>query len=93
MPREYQIKPGTASPSPTQFGAADINLQTPRFVAQTNVAPKENPFEALQKILGLAADIAGQTISMESRDIEGKISYAKAVEAQQIKAQSEEALS
>lgn len=91
MPREYQIKPGTASPSPMQFGSADINLQTPRFVAQTNVAPKENPFEALQKILGLAVDIAGQTISMESRDIEGKINYAKAVEAQQAKAQSEEA--
>lgn len=91
MPREYQIKPGTASPSPMQFGSADINLQTPRFVAQTNVAPKENPFEALQKILGLATDIVGQAISMESGDIEGKINYAKAVEAQQAKTQSEEA--
>lgn len=89
MPREYQIKPGTPSPSPMQFGSADINLQTPRFVAQTNVAPSENPFQALQKILGLATDIAGQAIAMQSRDIESKISYQRAVEAQQEKAETE----
>lgn len=89
MPREYQIKPGTPSPSPMQFGSADINLQTPRFVAQTNVAPSENPFQVLQKILGLATDIAGQAITMQSRDIEGKINYQRAVEAQQEKTETE----
>lgn len=83
MPREYQIKPGTASPSPMQFGSADINLQTPRFVAQTNVAPKENPFEALQKILGLTAEIVGKYTDAQARGIEQKINYQLAIQKKQ----------
>lgn len=79
MPREYQIKPGTASPSPMQFGSADINLQTPRFVAQTNVAPKENPFEALSKILSGISTVVKQSTELESEKIRGQISYSNAV--------------
>ena len=54
MPREYRTTGGPAAPSPSGFGSADINLQTPRFVAQTAVAMPEDPFAALQKILGMA---------------------------------------
>lgn len=87
MPREYKTTPGPASPSPASFGAADINLQTPRFVAQTAVAAPENPFEALQKILGIGADIGSQMLRMQTAEIEGKINYDRAVEAKQERAE------
>jgi hypothetical protein len=83
MPREYRSTGGPASPSPVGFGAADLNLQNPRFVAQTNVAAPENPFAALQQILGLAAQAGGQLMNYRAQEIEGKISFQKAIEAKQ----------
>jgi hypothetical protein len=83
MPREYRSTGGPASPSPIGFGAADLNLQNPRFVAQTNVATPENVFASLQQILGVAAQVGGQLMRYKAEDIEGKISYEKALEAKQ----------
>lgn len=81
MPREYRQSTGRPGPNPSGFGSADLNLQTPRYVAQTNVAVPENPFETLQKVLGLGVDIFSTMKRMETADIEGKINYERAVEA------------
>jgi len=83
MPREYRTTGGPAAPSPSGFGSADINLQTPRFVAQTAVAMPEDPFAALQKILGMATEVGTQAFRYQAAEIEGKITYQKAVEAKQ----------
>ena len=83
MPREYRSTGGPASPSPTGFGSADLNLQNPRFVAQTNVAVPENQFAALQKILGMATEVGGQLMRYQTSEIEGKLTYQKAIEAKQ----------
>ena len=95
MPREYRSTGGPASPSPTGFGSADLSLQNPRFVAQTNVAQPQNVFAALQEILGVAAQAGGQLLRYEAEGIEGKLSYEKALEAKQeretVKANREEA--
>lgn len=83
MPRDYRSTGGPASPSPIGFGSADLNLQNPRFVAQTNVAAPENVFASLQQILGVAAQVGGQLMRYKAEGIEGKISYEKALEAKQ----------
>jgi len=83
MPREYKSTAGPGYQNPLGFSQSDLNVSTPRFVAQIAVAPTENPFEALQKILGLTVDIAGRATSMASQEIEGKISYQRALEARQ----------
>jgi len=80
MPREYRTGSGPAAPSPSGFGSADINLQTPRFVAQTNVAQPENPFAVLQKVLGLGAEIGSQMLKMQTAEIEQKINIERAIE-------------
>lgn len=80
MPREYRQSTGKPGPSPGGFGSADLNLQNPRFVAQTNVAVPENPFETLQKVLGLGVDIFSQTQKIQAAEIEGKINYEKALQ-------------
>jgi hypothetical protein len=89
MPREYRTSSGPAAPSPSGFGSADINLQTPRFVAQTNVAQPENPFAVLQKVLGLGAEIGSQMLKMQTAELEGKINLERAVELKKERAERE----
>lgn len=83
MPKEYRSTGGPASPNPSGFGSADLNLTTPRFVAQTNVAAPENQYDVLQKILGMATQVGGQLLQYKTADIQGQISYDKAIEAKQ----------
>jgi len=89
MPREYRTGSGPAAPSPSGFGSADINLQTPRFVAQTNVAQPENPFAVLQKVLGIGADIGSQMLKMQTAELEGKINLDRAIELKKERAERE----
>lgn len=89
MPREYRTPAGPAAPSPTSFGSSELNLSSPRFVAQTSVAPKENPFAVLQQVLGLATNLGGQVLKYKTEELEGKISYRRAVEAEKEKADAE----
>lgn len=89
MPREYRTQAGQPAPSPVSFGASDINLQTPRFVAQVNADAGVNPFEYLQNILGVGTQIAGQMLSMEEADVRSKITLQLAREQKEEKARSE----
>jgi hypothetical protein len=43
----------------------------------------EDPFAALQKILGMATEVGTQAFRYQTAEIEGKITYQKAVEAKQ----------
>jgi hypothetical protein len=43
----------------------------------------EDPFAALQKILGMATEVGTQAFRYQAAEIEGKITYQKAVEAKQ----------
>lgn len=91
MPRQYNIRPGgPAAPNVGQFGAADISLQSPTFRAQTAVDAGDNPFEYLQKILGVAGAVTAQVIDSETMKVKGEIAKLNIEEKKEREARQEE---
>lgn len=91
MPRQYNIRPGgPAAPNVGQFGAADISLQSPTFRAQTAVDAGDNPFEYLQKILGVAGALTAQVIDSETMKVKGEIAKLNIEEQKEREARQEE---
>lgn len=81
MPRQYSNRPGSvSSPSPIQFGAAELNLGTPRFVAQTNVDPGVNVLAEIQQIIGMTAKVGIQALEFDTQEIKQKINYEAALQ-------------
>lgn len=81
MPRQYSNRPGSvSSPSPIQFGAAELNLGTPRFVAQTNVDPGVNVLAEIQQIIGMTAKVYTQALEFDTQEIKQKINYEAALQ-------------
>ena len=81
MPKETRLTGGPAAPSPSTFGSQPIQLTDPRFVAQTNVVNPANQYQALQNILGLGSQIAGQAIESQNLEIKGILSVDAAVKS------------
>jgi len=69
-----------SSPSPIQFGAAELNLGTPRFVAQTNVDPGVNVLAEIQQIIGMTAKVGIQALEFDTQEIKQKINYEAALQ-------------
>jgi len=82
MPKETRLTGGPAAPSPSTFGSQPIQLTDPRFVAQTNVVNPANQYQALQNILGLGSQIAGQAIESQNLEIKGILSVDAAIKSE-----------
>lgn len=74
------MRPAGPSPSPTSFGASDLNLQTPIYRPQMNVDMGVNVFEQLQSILGLGVQAASGILDLKTQQIKQKINYDNAVQ-------------
>lgn len=79
MPREYRVQAGTPGPSPLSFGSQDINLQSPRFVAQTAVDPGVNVFAELQQILQSATGVASGFLKYQTNLVNDKVATQEAI--------------